>query len=209
MIRNRLAELMFERDIKTVRMAKDIGVSRNTITNTAQNDSEMLRMETINKICQYLNIDPSEFFEYYPFDIDFSLDSENIYINNSEFKSIDDYFLDLDLLIDIKRINYKESIDCKLKIDYSTNISSKILVPSTIYYVIIFEKTVDSDLMNETFNKLSKGMKKLIYLNLVAKIKKYLIENTEDKSPNVFVESINDILSHTDVKITNKFLYYY
>ncbi|PXA00023.1 XRE family transcriptional regulator, partial [Staphylococcus pseudintermedius] len=55
MIRNRLAELLFERDIKIVRISKETGISRNTITNTASNNSEMLQMNTINKICRYLD----------------------------------------------------------------------------------------------------------------------------------------------------------
>ncbi|WP_323703521.1 helix-turn-helix transcriptional regulator [Mammaliicoccus sp. Dog046] len=209
MIRNRLAELMFERDIKTVRMAKEIGVSRNTITNTAQNDSEMLRMETINKICQYLNIDPSEFFEFYPFDIDFTIDSENIYINNNDSKIISDYHLNLDLLIDIKHNGITNSIDSELKVVNLTKISAILLESSTIYYEIIFENTDDKKLIVETYNKLSKGMKKILYSNLVEDIKIHLYESLEDNSPNVFVEPINDILNRTEIKITNDFLNYY
>lgn len=64
MIRNRLAEILFERDIKIVRIAKETGISRNTITNTASNNSEMLQMNTINKICGYLEITPCDFFDY-------------------------------------------------------------------------------------------------------------------------------------------------
>ncbi|WP_239749976.1 helix-turn-helix transcriptional regulator [Mammaliicoccus sp. H-M34] len=209
MIRNRLAELMFERDIKTVRMAKEIGVSRNTITNTAQNDSEMLRMETINKICQYLNIDPSEFFEFYPFDIDFTIDSENIYINNNDSKIISDYHLNLDLLIDIKHNGITNSIDSELKVVNLTKVSAILLESSTIYYEIIFENTDDKKLIVETYNKLSKGMKKILYSNLVEDIKIHLYESLEDNSPNVFVEPINDILNRTEIKITNDFLNYY
>lgn len=71
MIRNRLAEILFERDIKIVRIAKETGISRNTITNTASNNSEMLQMNTINKICGYLEITPCDFW-LYSIDIDFA-----------------------------------------------------------------------------------------------------------------------------------------
>lgn len=209
MIRNRLAELMFERDIKTVRMAKEIGVSRNTITNTAQNNSEMLRMETINKICQYLKIEPNDFFEYYPFDIDFTIFSEHIHINNTESKIIDDYSINLDLLIDIKSDSTTNKIDSRLKTINLTKLSSVLLESSTIYYEIVFENSSDEKLVIEAYNKLSKGMKKILYTKLIDEIKKYLFENLDDKSPNVFVEPIDEILKHTEIKITNDFLNYY
>ena len=43
MIRNRLAEILFERDIKITDIANGTGISRNTISNTASNNSDMLK----------------------------------------------------------------------------------------------------------------------------------------------------------------------
>lgn len=73
MIRNRLAELLAERKLKISRVANDIpNLSRNTITSTASNETKMIQIETINSLCQYLEITPSDFFEYIPFDVKFS-----------------------------------------------------------------------------------------------------------------------------------------
>lgn len=70
MIRNRLAELLAERGLKITQVAKDIpGLSRNTITATAQNDGKMIQLETIDLLCNYLGITPSEFFEFAPYRI--------------------------------------------------------------------------------------------------------------------------------------------
>ncbi|MZP63641.1 helix-turn-helix domain-containing protein [Staphylococcus pseudintermedius] len=88
MIRNRLAELLFERDIKIVRISKETGISRNTITNTASNNSEMLQMNTINKICRYLDITPCEFFDYIPIDIDVT------FYEDDKIDIVDDWSLD-------------------------------------------------------------------------------------------------------------------
>lgn len=71
MIRNRLSELLAERHLKISRVANDIeGLSRNTITATAQNKGKMIQLETIDKLCQYLGVQIEDFFEYVPFDVD-------------------------------------------------------------------------------------------------------------------------------------------
>lgn len=69
MIRNNLAVLLAERSLKITQVAQDTGISRNTITSTAQNDGKMIQLETINILCQYLGISHSEFFSYLPFDV--------------------------------------------------------------------------------------------------------------------------------------------
>ena len=117
MIRNRLAELLFERDIKIVRMSKEIGISRNTITNTASNNSEMLQMNTINKICSYLKITPCEFFDYIPLDIEFSFfEDQSIDIVAGWNLSLIEcqINLDIDLLLDIESEGKNYKIDTKL-----------------------------------------------------------------------------------------------
>lgn len=70
MIRNNLAILMSERGIKNSVLSARTGISKNTISSTAQNDGKMIQLETINKICQVLGVTPSDFFIYTPYDID-------------------------------------------------------------------------------------------------------------------------------------------
>ena len=77
MLRNRLKELMTERNLKASRVANDIpNLSRNTINTVANNKGKMLQLETINSLCEYLEISPSDFFEYLPFDIDIKLSAD-------------------------------------------------------------------------------------------------------------------------------------
>lgn len=85
MLRNRLAELLVERNLKISRVAVDMpNLSRNTITSTAQNNSKMIQLETINTLCQYLDIAPSDFFEYVPFDLDFVSTINDYHLNYQE-----------------------------------------------------------------------------------------------------------------------------
>ncbi|MGH2329289.1 helix-turn-helix domain-containing protein [Streptococcus uberis] len=85
MIKNRLAILLAERQLKITKVAKDTGISRNTITSTVQNDGTMIKLDTIETLCNYLNIEPKDFFEYSPFNFKFGLSKFDLEVNRIEF----------------------------------------------------------------------------------------------------------------------------
>lgn len=68
MIRNNLSVLLSERDISNTALSEKTGISKNTISSINQNDVKMIQLETINKICQALEVEPNDFFSYIPFD---------------------------------------------------------------------------------------------------------------------------------------------
>lgn len=70
MIRIRLNELLAVKDITRVMVSAATGISRNTLSTLSTNNSEMIRLDTIDKICSYLEITPGEFFEYYPVEVE-------------------------------------------------------------------------------------------------------------------------------------------
>ncbi|WP_099991096.1 helix-turn-helix domain-containing protein [Staphylococcus pseudintermedius] len=208
MIRNRLAELLFERDIKIVRISKETGISRNTITNTASNNSEMLQMNTINKICRYLDITPCEFFDYIPIDIDVT------FYEDDKIDIVDDWSLDsgdyrikfdVDLLLDIDIEGRKQKID------------SKIIVENTVITSFPFQDIMLSIQTNDTqmqelisiFNTIPKEFKKLIYKNLIERYKEFILEHID---PNDALDSLTykyHLIDGATFVITNDFLKYY
>ncbi|MGG5372021.1 helix-turn-helix domain-containing protein [Enterococcus sp. AZ196] len=108
MIRNNLSILMSERGIKNSTLSAKTGISKNTISSTAQNDGKMIQLETINKICQVLGVTPTDFFSYIPYDIDFKLSLKSVTTRFSvnDVHEIDKIFLetvDLDLLLVVER----------------------------------------------------------------------------------------------------------
>lgn len=115
MIRNKLSELLAERHLKISRVANDIeGLSRNTITATAQNRGKMIQLETIDKLCQYLDVGISDFFEYVPFDIDVNCDRPELIDNlkrdnfsNILTNKIKVLPFEIDLFL-VKKINSKD-----------------------------------------------------------------------------------------------------
>lgn len=78
MISNKLATLMAERKIKATRLSSDTGIARSTISSLTNNDSKMIQFDTINTLCQYLNVTPADFFIYSPYDVSIDIEATNV-----------------------------------------------------------------------------------------------------------------------------------
>lgn len=107
---------MAERSLKITKVAHDTGISRNTITSTAQNDGKMIQLETINTLCKYLEIDPGDFFSYVPYDADFEVYPEVKYtpIKDDIYKFITYPF---ECYLSVVSKNNKETFDITVVID--------------------------------------------------------------------------------------------
>ncbi|WP_145463307.1 helix-turn-helix domain-containing protein [Staphylococcus haemolyticus] len=210
MIRNRLAEILFERDIKIVRISKETGISRNTITNTASNNSEMLQMNTINKICGYLDITPCEFFEYIPIDIDFS------FFENSKIDIVNDWKLDhincranfdIDLLLDIDFKGEKYKIDTKIVV--LDNILTTLPFGDEELKLSIESDENQINTLTNIFSEIPKEFKKMIYNNLVSEYKSFVSKHMDlNEKVDEFMTK-KEIMKRTVFSITNDFLKYY
>ncbi|MBU5366496.1 helix-turn-helix transcriptional regulator [Enterococcus devriesei] len=77
MIRNRLAVLLAERQLKISKVSSITKISRTTLTSLAQNDSKMVQLETVNTLCMYLRIPVDEFFEFIPYNFDYYIEISN------------------------------------------------------------------------------------------------------------------------------------
>ena len=66
MISNRLSRIMGDRLIKITQMAKDTGLSRTTITNLYYRRTRQIDIETLNKVCNYLQCQISDILEFTP-----------------------------------------------------------------------------------------------------------------------------------------------
>lgn len=77
MILGKLAEILGRKKLKVSHVAKDTGISRNTLSGLYYNKSKGFNFDNLNTLCKYLNITPNELFVFYDVDI------KNIEINNS------------------------------------------------------------------------------------------------------------------------------
>jgi DNA-binding Xre family transcriptional regulator len=106
LIRNRLSILLAERNLKITKVSKDTGIARSTLTTIAQNDVKMIQLETINALCIYLGVNPGDFFEFIPYDIECSIYTNyfDIEYEHSDYEVINAYpsTFDFDLFVSIK-----------------------------------------------------------------------------------------------------------
>lgn len=68
MIDSNLAVLLAERNLKITKVSKDTGISRTTLTSLCYDYTAGIKYSTLNILCQYLNITPTEFFSFIPYD---------------------------------------------------------------------------------------------------------------------------------------------
>ena len=69
MLRNNLAKLMIDRGISATQLFNDTGIARSTISKISNNNTDKINLQTIDKICNYLEVSPSEFFDFWPYDV--------------------------------------------------------------------------------------------------------------------------------------------
>lgn len=136
MIRNNLAMILAQKQIKISRMALDTGLSRTTLTSLSQNDSKRIDNDTLNVILMYLKITPNDFFEFLKYDFDIKLEAINfefdflveqditvITINKSE--------IDLFIIIDDKVSSRKPVYEFEITVSKLANKS----VSETMYFI--------------------------------------------------------------------------
>lgn len=69
MIKNNLKVILVENGVRISQVAKDTGIARSTITALSENHSKGIQLDTMNKLCMYLRVSPSDLFAYAPVDI--------------------------------------------------------------------------------------------------------------------------------------------
>ena len=69
MIRCNLSILLAERDLRITKVSNDTGISRTTLTSLANNRSQGIQLDTINTLCNYLQVGPEKLISYVPVEI--------------------------------------------------------------------------------------------------------------------------------------------
>lgn len=182
MIRNRLAELLAERGLKISRVATEIpNLSRNTITSTAQNSGKMIQLETVNSLCQYLGISPTDFFEYLPFDVncDVTVTKNETFASDGTMISIPVHpgELAIDVYIKVESAKSKPLI-----FGYSGEVSNKTYWGATLEFNLI--KDDQSDFKSVWNNKITPGFRGPIWWNIKTQIADTLNSDMKERFSN-------------------------
>ncbi|TLQ20137.1 helix-turn-helix transcriptional regulator [Lentilactobacillus parafarraginis] len=76
MLANKLNVLMAERQLNIKDVVQGTGLSRNTISNLINSsDKGGINLRTINKLCMFFNVTPADFFEYFPYEATYQVDT--------------------------------------------------------------------------------------------------------------------------------------
>lgn len=209
MIRNNLAILMSERGIRNSYLSAKTGISKNTISATSSNDGKMIQLETINKICQVLQVDPGDFFSYLPYDIQVQVFCEDLVLKNKTIR-YDEFGLPIThLFID------KLSLDIIFsKIEISKNedfaLSGHLANPVDLY--LENPPLVNIDFSNSnTFSILWKSIPKpfqidierIIKNEIVKELNINLLENIDQndfENLNIINDFVNTIMKDLEIK---------
>lgn len=78
MIRNNLASLLVERNMKATEVSERTGIARSTLSRISNNSTAKIEYDTINQLCHVLKITPKDFFSYNPYDcsVEFEITEE-------------------------------------------------------------------------------------------------------------------------------------
>ena len=71
----KLDTLLNERKITKTQLCKDTGISTNVVSKISKN--EVFKTDTLNRICEYLQVQPSEIMEWIP-DVEYEKANEQI-----------------------------------------------------------------------------------------------------------------------------------
>lgn len=71
MIINNLSVLLAERNLKITTVSRDTEISRTTLTALTNNRSLGIQLDTLNTLCNYLNVSPGDILLYAPIDMQF------------------------------------------------------------------------------------------------------------------------------------------
>lgn len=172
-----LKMLLSARNLKISRVANDTGISRTTLTSLSQNDLKGVQLTTLDTLCQYLEIDPKQFFEYHPFNFEYDLDIcwDN---NNSKTLGIDRF--DTTLLFNVYSKGVKKDVikyTGDLEITYQDNSD---LGGADVQYHIDFDLS-DKKYYERYINKLSTYARTLILIQHIRPLLDETIRNKYNK----------------------------
>lgn len=139
MIKNNFNELVAQRKLKITRISNDTGISRPTLNSLTRDDGKGIQYDTLNKLCNYFNVTPSEFFSYIPYDISFNfevMDEKGEVINQ------------------VDKIEYTEKKRAFLFINVFDNKGIKKHTFELLYYVLTtFNTTIDVNEVGGVFEE--------------------------------------------------------
>lgn len=224
MIRNKLSDLMGERRLKISRLSLETGIARSTLTPIYYNQSEMIKLDTINKLCVFFDISVCDFFENNNFDFEYSI-VEDDYLGYEKMWIMEDnldlkFYLDFSFYIKIIEKNKSEVIEVNCQTTPNSTLSDQLTyidylnngagdyeeAISNIHYHITSKEDY-KEIFEYYIDQLSPGMLEIVKSNIEKFIKEALINKFKDTNirndyfGNDFHMSLEDVFKKANYTI--------
>ena len=189
MIKSNLAVLMAERGLKIADVYNDTGISKTTLKALSENKGKGIQFETIDKLCNYLNISPQDFFVYSPFLVEYIENENGLFLKLVSGDKINNFYFNFDVSKD-------SELDFSTKMIFSNNPSKKY----DFYLIVGIEEGRDE--LEKIYNNLNIIFKRELVNNIFKHSINWFIENKKIKNAvcNVYLE-INDIGLYKEIEI--------
>lgn len=189
MIKSNLAVLMAERGLKIADVYNDTGISKTTLMALSENKGKGIQFETIDKLCNYLNISPQDFFVYSPFLVEYIENENGLFLKLVSGDKINNFYFNFDVSKD-------SELDFSTKMIFSNNPSKKY----DFYLIVGIEGGRDE--LEKIYNNLNIIFKRELVNNIFKHSINWFIENKKIKNAvcNVYLE-INDIGLYKEIEI--------
>ncbi|WP_241681477.1 helix-turn-helix domain-containing protein [Ligilactobacillus salivarius] len=189
MIKSNLAVLMAERGLKIADVYNDTGISKTTLMALSENKGKGIQFETIDKLCNYLNISPQDFFVYSPFLVEYIENENGLFLKLVSGDKINNFYFNFDVSKD-------SELDFSTKMIFSNNPSKKY----DFYLIVGIEEGRDE--LEKIYNNLNIIFKRELINNIFKHSINWFIENKKIKNAvcNVYLE-INDIGLYKEIEI--------
>jgi DNA-binding Xre family transcriptional regulator len=189
MIKSNLAVLMAERGLKIADVYNDTGISKTTLMALSENKGKGIQFETIDKLCNYLNISPQDFFVYSPFLVEYIENENGLFLKLVSGDKINNFYFNFDVSKD-------SELDFSTKMIFSNNPSKKY----DFYLIVGIEEGRDE--LEKIYNNLNIIFKRELINNIFKHSISWFIENKKIKNAvcNVYLE-INDIGLYKEIEI--------
>lgn len=189
MLKSNLKVLLAERNISITQVSNDTGISRTTLT-SLMSVAKGIQFETMNALCNYLKITPSDLFIYVPYDIEIKLDSFKY-----KYGSSNNFF---SFFIEVLKENRKYVI---LFNGYIYNFEKDFDIQLDLYQELETEEDKDD------FKNIKYYLEKLpiqFFVDIENQIRKIFVEELEFSD---FYDKINEEIPYIDDKIKEEDLY--
>lgn len=189
---NRLKILLAERDLSIKDLMEATGLSRNSLSNMINNPFANISTENVDKLCNFLEVKPSKFYDYIPWRLSFTLglgimSVDDLYQKKGESKSGE---------IEITFIS--GHIQRKTALTFVTHIKPSYSDPVDKYDLYMHLNALDGDDgFTEIFQSMSPFFKHYVQQKIVDAAKKVIASKDEN-------HEFDKLISESNGKLNNK-----